>query len=170
MIAQWKRELAWANGIPAWDPRHVALRTKIDKYEDAGYGACWLRNDRVAASVEQAICFYDAKRYRVIAWCIMPNHVHAIIEILAGWFLADIMHSWKSYSAHSANKILHRSGKFWFPEYFDRFIRNSEHLAIAVEYVENNPVKAGLVAAKEEWQWSSAWDRRLGPPPSRRHY
>jgi putative transposase len=153
LIEQWKRELAW-------DHHHVKLRIKLDKYEDSGYGACWLSGERVASMVEQTILFYDGKRYRIIAGCIMPNHVHVIIEILEGWFLADIMHSWKSYSAHAANKILCRSGEFWFREYFDRFIRNPEHLAQAIEYVENNPVKAGLVAAKEDWQWSSAWERR----------
>jgi hypothetical protein len=48
---------------------------------------------------------------------------------------------------------------FWFPEYYDRYIRNEEHLANAMAYVENNPVKAGLVKTKEQWKWSSAWDR-----------
>ena len=44
-------------------------------------------------------------------------------------------------------------------EYHDRYIRNEAHLAAAVEYVENNPVKAGLVASKNKWRWSSAWKR-----------
>jgi putative transposase len=156
VIDQWKRELEWSNGIPATDPRQIDLRKKIAKYEDAGYGACWLRNEKIAEIAEQAILFHDSERYRVIAWCIMPNHIHSIIEILKGNRLEDILHSWKSYIAHEANKILRRSGKFWFREYHDRFIRNFDHLQRAVEYVENNPVKAGLVAKKEEWRWSSA--------------
>ncbi len=156
VIKQWKLELAWTKRMIAKDPRQVTLRRKIEKYEDAGFGACWLRNEHVAAIVEQTILHYDSERYRIIAWCVMPNHVHAIIEILAKYSLAEILHSWKSYSAHEANKILSRSGKFWFREYHDRFIRDSEHLANAVEYVENNPVKAGLAVKKEEWRWSSA--------------
>jgi hypothetical protein len=75
VIKQWNRELAWTNGLPAEDPRQVKLRKMIDKYEDAGYGACWLRDGRVAAMVERTILFYDGKRYRIIAWCIMPDHV-----------------------------------------------------------------------------------------------
>jgi hypothetical protein len=47
-------------------------------------------------------------------------------------------------------------------EYHDRYIRNALHLAAAVNYVENNPVKAGLAASKDDWQWSSAWRQRPG--------
>jgi REP element-mobilizing transposase RayT len=165
LIEQWKKELAWVEKLSAEDPRNVALRKRIDKYEDSGYGTCWLRNAHIAAMVERTILHFDGKRYRVIAWCIMPNHVHVIIETREEYPLADILHSWKSYSAHEANKLLRRSGIFWFREYHDRLIRDGEHLAAAIEYVENNPVKAGLVSAKEKWQWSSARKRR-GP---RRH-
>jgi putative transposase len=103
LIEKWKQALKWANGISASDARQSVLRRKIEKYEDAGYGACWLRNEHIAEIVETAILYYDRKRYRVIAWCIMPNHVHVIIEILKGYFLSDILHSWKSYSSQMAN-------------------------------------------------------------------
>jgi REP element-mobilizing transposase RayT len=86
----------------------------------------------------------------------MPNHVHVVIEIWEKYSLAVVLHSWKSYTAHEANRLLHRSGSFWFREYHDRFIRDSEHLSDAVKYVENNPVTAGLAKTKEEWPWGSA--------------
>jgi putative transposase len=156
LIDQWKLQLKVTKDLPMSDPRQAALRKRIDKYEDAGHGACWLRNEKVAAMVERSLLCFDGVRYRLIAWCIMPNHVHAIIEIMEGHSLDKILHSWKSYSSHEANRILHRSGKFWFREYHDRYIRNSEHLAQAVEYVERNPVKAGLVNEKQQWRWSSA--------------
>jgi REP element-mobilizing transposase RayT len=165
LIGQWKRELAWVESISASDPRYVALRKRIEKYEDAGHGACWLREDRIASIVEQALLYFDGERYRIIAWCIMPNHAHVIIEIWADHPLAGIAHSWKSYTAHEANKSLHISGTFWFREYHDRYVRDEGHLENAVEYVENNPVKAGLVRTKEEWKWSSARERsRPGGP------
>jgi putative transposase len=157
VIAQWKLELSWTNGIHANDPRNIALLIRLDKYEDAGHGACLLRQERIAAMVQNTILFHDGERYRLIAWCIMPNHVHTVIEVLEGWSLERILHSWKSYSVHKANKILRLSGRFWFPEYFDRFIRNPEHLERAIEYCENNPVRAGLVATKSQWKWSSAY-------------
>ncbi len=155
-IDRWKKELNWAEKMPAGDLRRAALRKRIERYEDAGYGACWLRDDRIASIVEQAILHFDGIRYRILAWCIMPNHVHVIVEVWEAFSLAQIAHSWKSYTAHEANKLLNRSGTFWFREYHDRFIRNDQHLADAVEYVESNPVKAGLAGTKAEWKWSSA--------------
>lgn len=139
------------------DRREVKLRKLIDRYEDAGHGACWLRDDRIAALVENALLYFDDQRYRLIAWCIMPNHVHGLIETGESWPLASLLHSWKSYSALGANQILGRSGDFWFREYHDRFIRDERHFRNAVTYIEQNPVKARLVRTPEEWRWSSAW-------------
>jgi REP element-mobilizing transposase RayT len=67
-----------------------------------------------------------------------------------------VIHSWKSYIAHEANKLLDRTGDFWMPDYFDRFIRDQKHFKAVVEYIHQNPVKAGLVAAAQDWPWSSA--------------
>jgi REP element-mobilizing transposase RayT len=157
LILEWKNELSLIGKISMNNPRQVALQKRINKYEDSCHGACWLHNKNIAAIVEKAILYFDGDRYNIIAWCIMPNHVHAIIETKKGNPLADIMHSWKSYTAHQANRVLNRSGEFWFREYHDRFIRDDEHLAQAIEYVENNPVKARLAESKETWEWSSAW-------------
>jgi REP element-mobilizing transposase RayT len=156
LIDKWKKELSWTEKMQKSDPRRRALRKRIEKYEDAGYGACWLRNDRIAAMVESSLLHFDGERYRLLAWCIMPNHVHIVIEIWENHSLGVVMHSLKSYTANKANKILMRNGKFWFREYYDRYIRNDRHLAVAVEYAESNPVKVNLVPAKELWKWSSA--------------
>jgi len=160
LIDRWKQELAWVEKLSAKDPRQIALRKRIAKYEDIGYGECWLRNEQIASLAECVLLHFDGERYRIIAWCIMPNHIHVIIETQEGYFLWEIVHSWKSYIVHEANKLLHRSGRFWFREYHDRYIRDDDHLRNAVEYVENNPVKAGLAGTKEEWRWSSAWNRQ----------
>jgi putative DNA methylase len=159
VVQDWRRELAWINHLSASDPRDVELRKRISRYEDAGHGSCWLRDERIASLVENTLLHFDGERYRLIAWCIMPNHVHGLIETWEGWTLAAVMHSWKSYTAHEANRILRRSGDFWFREYHDRFIRDDRHFASAVEYIEANPTKAGLAATKEAWRWSSAWRR-----------
>jgi REP element-mobilizing transposase RayT len=163
VFEQWKIELAWSKGARATDFRNVALRKRIEGYEDAGHGECWLRDPRVAAMVQSTLLQFDNERYRIIAWCIMPNHVHVVVEILEKYLLEEILHSWKSYSAHEANKLLGRCGSFWFREYHDRDIRNTNHLEDAIAYVENNPVKAGLTRTKEEWQWSSARGKRIWP-------
>jgi type I restriction enzyme R subunit len=51
---------------------------------------------------------------------------------------------------------LQRKGRFWFREYFDRYIRNEPHFANAVRYIHENPVQAGLVDRAEDWEFSSA--------------
>jgi len=162
VLRRWREELAWTKGLPASDPREILLRKLIAKHEDAGHGACWLRDPRIAPLVEEALLHFDGQRYRLIAWCVMPNHVHALVETREEWPLTGIVHSWKSFTAHRANSILKRSGDFWLREYFDRFIRDERPFANAVGYIEMNPVQAGLVARAEEWRGSSAWWRGRG--------
>jgi REP element-mobilizing transposase RayT len=128
----------------------------IDKELDAGMGACWLRNPEIAALTQDALLHFDAVRYRLLAWCIMPDHVHAVAEVLAGHSLSNVVKSWKSFTSRQANARLGRSGAFWEADYFDRYMRNEDQLTRTIEYVENNPVKAGLVENAPDWPWSSA--------------
>ncbi|HEX7619261.1 MAG TPA: hypothetical protein VF480_11155 [Verrucomicrobiae bacterium] len=79
-----------------------------------------------------------------------------------GFPLADMLHSWKSFRSHEANRLLQRSGAFWQREYLDRFVRNAEHYENVVAYIEENPVKAGLGKIKTDWPWSSARFRVSG--------
>lgn len=131
-------------------------RARIEQYLNAGYGSCYLRDPRIGRLVENALLHFDSKRYRLFAWVVMPNHVHVLTELFAGHPLDTMLHSWKSYTATEANKILGRDGRFWFPDYFDRYIRDERHFANAVHYIHQNPVKAGLVAKPEDWPFSSA--------------
>jgi len=129
---------------------------RVEAYLDTGAGSCWLRDPRIAELVENALLHVDGKRYRLHAWVVMPNHVHVLITPVEGFSLSDILHTWKSYTAKEANRILGRSGKFWQEEYFDRYIRNENHYWAAIEYIELNPVKARLCEAKEQWRFGSA--------------
>jgi REP element-mobilizing transposase RayT len=96
-----------------------------------------------------------AQMYDLLAWVIMPNHVHAIIRPHAT--MARIMQWLKGRTARKANRILGRVGdSFWQDESFDHWIRSELEFDALVDYVENNPVKAGLVEDREQWFWSSA--------------
>ena len=156
VIERWKEELRWRENLPGDHPTVVALRRRIARYEDAGHGACWLRDPRIATVVQQALLYFDGQRYQLIAWCVMSNHVHVLIETWAGYPLDKVLHSWKSFTAQEANKLLKRTGAFWGREYYDRFMRDERHFAQTVTYIEQNPVKAGLVKSAEEWPFSSA--------------
>lgn len=124
----------------------------IDALLDAGHGSCLLRDPNVAETVEKALLHFHGTRYHLLAWVVMPNHVHLVLQ--PGVPLPDIVHSWKSFTAKRLG-----GGRLWQPDYFDRRIRDEHHFAAAVRYAEDNPVKAGLVAEAAEWRWSSA---RLG--------
>ena len=140
----------------------VAIARRAEKYLDAGHGECWLHRPDIARLTEDALLHFDVQRYNLLAWCVMPNQVHAMIETREGFSLPAVLHSWKSFTANQANKILQRRGDFWQREYLDRYIRNAEHYAQAVAYIEENPVKAGLVRVKTDWPWSSARFRQAG--------
>jgi REP element-mobilizing transposase RayT len=129
----------------------------IDAALDQGHGRRDLAVPAVAELVQIALLTFDADRYALIAWCVMPNHVHALLTISPGYRLDRIVHSWKSYTAKEANRLLRRGGAFWAREYFDRFMRDSDHLARTAAYIEGNPVKAGLCEGVSDWRFSSAW-------------
>jgi REP element-mobilizing transposase RayT len=131
---------------------------KIEEYFDRGIGACPLRDPRIANLVADALRFGDGVEYRLIAWCVMPNHVHVIFRLLPRRELAKVLQAWKSYTAKQANQILRRTGRFWQREYYDRLIRKDGELDRAVAYVLCNPERAGLRGW--EWVWSAGGDAR----------
>jgi len=152
----WRKELI---ALPKKE-YDLEWRKRIDAYLDQGHGSCYLKDDRLAEIVQNALLRFDGKRYALHAWVVMPNHVHTLLTPQAGWELSQIAHSWKSYTASECNKVLKRKGEFWQRESFDRYIRNEKHYANAIRYIENNPVKAGLCARPEDWRWSSAYFKK----------
>ena len=122
---------------------------EMEAYLDRCTGACHLNNSDVAEVVASTIEKFEGVHYRLLAWVIMPNHVHLVMKLLPGQLLAKTLHSLKSYTAKEANRILGRTGTFWQREYYDRLIRNGDELKRAVEYVWANPEKAGLL----NWKW-----------------
>ena len=133
---------------------------KLEAYLDLGHGACYLRDPRIADLVQGNLWHHDGSKYRLLAWVVMPNHVHALIEVW-GVPLGKIIQNWKTYTAKAANETLRRNGSFWEEDYFDRYIRNEIHHANAVNYVEGNPVKAGLTKVPQDWPHSSASVREV---------
>jgi Rad3-related DNA helicase/REP element-mobilizing transposase RayT len=129
---------------------------KIQKYLDASYGECHLRRPDIADLVANAIRLHEGQRYRLLTWCIMPNHVHAVVEPIGGHTLPEILHSWKSFTANEANRLLSREGPFWQTEYFDHLVRSDGDLAHSVQYAWANPDEAGLTDWK--WRWRLEMD------------
>jgi len=138
----------------------VERRRRIEAWLDAGMGSCALGHPRLAGVMQESLLRGDGERYRLLAWCIMPNHVHVLITPRAP--LGKIVQSWKSYPGRWARTHATELGQeisgnaFWMREYWDRYIRDEGHFRQVVEYIHRNPVVAGLCATPQEWRWSSA--------------
>ena len=125
------------------------LSEKIQAKLDAGTGRCFLGDPRIAGVVAEALRHFNQSRYRMYAWCVLPNHVHALFRILDDHTLAEILHAWKSYSATSANRLLGRLGGFWQREYYDHLVRSEDEFYRIVDYIAENPNRARL----RNWRW-----------------
>jgi len=132
----------------------------LGKFDLAGLSLC--RNG-FGELICGAFRFYDNKFYELHSYCVMPNHVHLLIRPLrdkAGEFFKDsvIVQRIKSYTSQEINRALGRKGKVWSDDYFDRYIRSPKDYYKVVEYILNNPPKAGLASHQDEWPY--AWFRR----------
>jgi menaquinone-specific isochorismate synthase len=128
---------------------HDLFSEHIETCLDQSSGECYMSRPEIADVVVSALLHFDQRRYDLRTWCVMPNHVHAVFKPAAGESLARIVHSWKSFTACRANKILGRTGAFWQREYYDHLIRDEQDEAHAISYVLRNPEMAGL----KNWKW-----------------
>ena len=132
-------------------------------------GPKWLAQDDVARIIIENLFHHAEQLYKLWAFVVMPNHTHVLVEPLildacrdkedddANFIALEcITHSLKSYTAKRANTILNRTGNFWQEESFDHWARDDKEFERIAAYIENNPVKAGLVDSAEKWEWSSA--------------
>ena len=147
--------------------RKFALRKQKHLLLDKGLGACWLGQPQYAAIVEQSLQYGDGERYRLLAWAIMPNHVHVLVETQQDWPIHKVVQAWKRHTTREITQNMSHSGmqevpnKIWHRRYWDRFVRDDEHLIAVIRYIEDNPVRAGLIATSTDWRWSSARWRDL---------
>ncbi|MDD3050577.1 MAG: transposase [Candidatus Cloacimonetes bacterium] len=141
VIQKWKDELGVCKSTDINSKEYIELHNRIQKYEDNGYGQCFLKDDKINKVVEEALNFYHKIKYDLIEYAIMPNHVHVLIKVYEGNNLSSIVHSWKSFTALAANRILNRKGNFWMKDYYDRYIRNDEHFQAAISYIKKNSIK-----------------------------
>lgn len=127
----------------------VEFAGRLDEALHRGHGACVLRDPRAAAIVRDSLEFLARSRIDLIRWTIMPNHVHTVFKLRPGELLWKVMKSVKGYTSYRINQALQRAGTLWQREYFDVSIRDARELSHWIEYVEQNPVRAGL----KDWPW-----------------
>ena len=84
----------WEHLLKIEDDREK--RTKLEEYLDRGVGECHLRDPRIAKIAEDAMLHFNNERYELLAWCVMPNHVHALVHV---WEMPlwKMVRSWKHF-------------------------------------------------------------------------
>ena len=119
---------------------------RTEAWLDQGLGSCRLRESTSADWVAEAMHHFDANRYELGCYVVMPNHVHAIVRPFdcGTDTLQRVLKSWKGYTATRINEKFGLTCAFWQEESFDRIIRDEEHLYRVIQYIGANPAKAGL--------------------------
>lgn len=139
----------WLKAHPEpWDERmqkeyHMRFTVSIENWLDRGKGSCLLRDQGNSRIVADALHYFDRKRYALDPFVIMPNHVHVIVQP-GKYRMEQVIQLWKGYTAYQINKSLVRSGVLWHKDYWDRLIRDENHLMKCRAYIKENPVRAGL--------------------------
>jgi putative transposase len=111
---------------------------------DACHGECQLREPTLRRMVAQSVLFFEGQRYSLVAFVIMPNHVHVLAGVNGRGALRDNCRSWKHFSATRINRELGRAGRVWQSESYDHLVRTPESLARFRDYIIANPRKAAL--------------------------
>jgi putative transposase len=101
--------------------------------------------------------------FDVLAYVVMPEHVHLVVCQRGVQDISDLMAALKRESAHRINLLLHRQGPVWRKEFYDHILRSWEHADELVRYIHDNPVRRGLVQAAQDWEFSS-WHEIYGDP------
>jgi len=118
---------------------HQLFSARYERLLDAGSGSCVLQDPHNARIVHDALRFFHGQRYTLDEYVVMPNHVHVLVKPLASHRLAEILHSWKSYTANRLNQRLGRAGQLWQHESYDHIVRNEPALHVIRHYIRANP-------------------------------
>jgi putative transposase len=129
----------------------------MDRYLDlARSGPTFLRQEAIAALVVKSLFRgVELGHYRLGSFVVMANHVHVLL--LPEISPSRLLKSLKGHTAREANRLLGRTGEpFWQRESYDHLVRDSGEFSRIAAYIENNPLKAGLVESAQDYAWSSA--------------
>ncbi|MGB6220501.1 transposase [Haloferula sp.] len=114
---------------------------RFESLLDEAHGSCFLRDPAISQIVAAAFHHFNGHRYQLDSYVVMPNHVHVLFQPLGEHPSADILHSWKRFTAREINQTLEQTGQLWQHESWDRLIRSYKHFAWARNYIERNPAK-----------------------------
>ena len=114
----------------------------------------------VGAVAEQVttclLSWQETRRGLLVAFVVMPDHLHVLAAILGGVNLQQSFGRWKRWCSKEVNRSLGRQGSVWQPGFFDRRIRKEDDIGAVGRYIEHNPVRRSLVDTAEAFPYSSA--------------
>ncbi len=160
----------------AWiEQKWKRLFARADRWLDSEPAVRHLADPVLAGVVMDAMLFFAGTRYDLLAFVVMPSHIHWVFCPRPEWVETfkdesdkrspreRIMHSLKSFTARECNRHLGLQGSFWQEESYDHWARGVDELERIIHYVEYNPVKAGLTTDACQWSFgSTAYRERLG--------
>jgi D-serine deaminase-like pyridoxal phosphate-dependent protein/REP element-mobilizing transposase RayT len=178
------RRAAATDTPAACAPRNVAEGARYSKRNLPHFEKPWAiyaihfatrRRRRLSPAARQIVLdcalYWSERRYRLIAACVMPDHVHLAIEPgiesmdsngdPVFYSLSQILHTIKSYTAHEINELEKTKGSLWEKESFDRFVRSDRDLEEKFHYICRNPWDSGVVQANEPYPWLWTADMEL---------
>ncbi|MEW6406964.1 MAG: transposase [Chloroflexota bacterium] len=151
------------------EEKYKTFKKMFTRYDDllaTSEGIRWLADEPVAKIIRDEIHALHPGTYHLIAYCIMPNHVHLLIDLQdtpepaplkEGQHYTALSHAMKllkGRTGHACRKLVGGSGPFWQHESYDHVVRNHHEFENIISYILNNPVKAGLVKDWQEWPYS----------------
>jgi REP element-mobilizing transposase RayT len=169
-----------AGSLPREAEEHISLRKQLWRQQAPldpnephrwifAYTESVLHNERSALLsdpahaqvISDSLHYGDGHWHNLLAWCVMPNHVHVVFRLLVHRTLSETLRAWKSYTASRINQVRSIRGAIWQKDYFDHLIRDETELRRCIRYTLDNPQKAGL--QKGPW-------RGLGQPGTMSRY
>ena len=162
-----------------WEQKKYKLVFRlVDELLDFNSPVRHLEDDRQAKIIQDAFLHFACERYVLLSFVVMPSHHHWLFLPDDEWSKNAIAlaieknsklrtareiisHSIQSYTATMCNRIRGEQGNYWQSETYDHWARNDEETFRIIDYIENNPVRAGLTDCPENWKWSSARIRNM---------
>lgn len=127
-----------------WQAFQRSRLRMLENILDEAHGECLLRNPKHRQIVADALRYFEGSRCEMLAYTVMPNHVHALCRPLGQHTIQDLCASWKWFTAKKIQSALLKQGSLWQAENFDRIIRDADHYTATVRYIAKNPIKANL--------------------------
>ena len=165
MRREWERRFPAPRDEATWTEYAKAIFRQVEEWVDAGYGKCWFRQSVYAKELQRSILHFHKQHYDVGCYVIVANHCHLVIRPMDDYELEDEVGSIKNVTAIFVNKRESLHGALWQEEFYDRIVRDEEHLYRVVQYIGANPGRAGIPAdhwhrwINPEWQ-AVGWEFR----------